>query len=182
MQIHVAQIREQGLALEIDKPAAFFPELKQMETRGECRFLTHICAHLDIRKIVALIEITGRLKTTIRICCSRCLAEYSEPLVHPFTVSFTRDMTAPREDPAEIALTAEDIGLIYYTGDTIELRDAIEEQVILSLPVRPLCRENCKGLCQQCGGNRNEADCGCQNNGVMDPRFAALKNLKLPDK
>lgn len=181
MQIHVAQIQEQGLALEIDKPATVFPELKQMETRGDCQFLTHICAHLGIRKIMDVIEVTGNLETKMRISCSRCLAEYNEPLVRSFTVSFTRDITDPREE-AEIALTAEDLGLIYYEGDTIDLRDAIQEQVILSLPVRPLCRENCKGLCQQCGENRNDTDCGCQGNGAIDPRFVALKKLKLPDK
>jgi uncharacterized protein len=65
-----------------------------------------------------------------------------------------------------------------FDGKTIDLDPILREQVLLALPMHALCREDCKGLCGMCGQNLNEATCGCEPKG-MDPRLAALKNIKL---
>jgi uncharacterized protein len=179
MRIHVTDIPEEGSFLEINTPSRNFPELKQLEANGECRFASDIYARLEIRKVGDIVEVEGRIETTIRTPCSRCLVTFETPLRHHFAVDFTPELPEPDAAQAEIALSAEDLGLIYYTGDAIDFHDAIQEQVILSLPLRPLCRENCKGLCHTCGENLNEKDCGCGGRRAMDTRFAVLKNLKL---
>jgi uncharacterized protein len=179
MRIHVADIPEEGTVLEMNAPSKHFPELTQLEEDGECRFLSDIYARLEIRKVAGIIEVEGKIETKTSATCSRCLATFEAPLRHHFAVDFTPELTEPDAEQADIALSAEDLGLIYYSEDTLDFQDAIQEQVILSLPLRPLCREDCKGLCRSCGENLNEKDCGCGGSSAMDSRFAVLKNLKL---
>jgi uncharacterized protein len=180
MRIHVADIPPEGTVLEITTPAKNFPELKQLEADGECRFEGDICAHLEIRKVADVVEVEGRIQTKTSATCSRCLVTYEAPVEQHFAVDFTEELLEPDLPQEEIALSVEDLGLIYYKGDTIDFHDAIQEQVILALPVRPLCREDCRGLCHKCGENLNEGNCRCNGSNVIDPRFAVLKNLKLP--
>ena len=73
------------------------------------------------------------------------------------------------------------MGLILIEDESIDLTEVLQDHVIMSLPVRPLCRDNCSGLCPHCGANRNEGDCGCEEP-VFDTRFAALKDLKIDNK
>jgi uncharacterized protein len=180
MQIRVADIPAEGTVLDNKIPSRHFPELKQLEADGECRFDSDIYSHLEIRKVADVVEIKGRIEMKTGMTCSRCLVDYAAPAVHHFTVDFIQE--PPETDAAqeEIALSAEDLGLIYYQGELIDFHDTIQEQVILSLPVRPLCREDCKGLCHNCGENLNEGHCNCSGSGAIDPRFAVLKSLKLP--
>ena len=77
---------------------------------------------------------------------------------------------------AEIA--EEDLDLFPYDGDAIDLEPLFREQFVLAVPFAPLCREDCKGLCPQCGIDRNTGTCSCEP--PIDPRLAALKGLKLP--
>jgi uncharacterized protein len=180
MRIKVADIPAEGTVLEINTPSQSFPELKQLEADGECRFKKDIFAHIEIRKVAGLVEVTGRIETKTSATCSRCLAEYESPVVHHFTVDFTHELPEPEAAEEEIALRAQDLGVTYYKGDSIDFHDTLQEQVILSLPLRPLCREDCRGLCHRCGENLNEGNCRCRNSGVIDPRFAVLSKLKLP--
>ena len=81
-------------------------------------------------------------------------------------------------EPEEIEISAQDMGLIYFQGEEVNLRDGIQEQVVMAFPIRPLCRENCRGLCAACGADLNQVDCGCDLTPVSN-KFAALKDLKL---
>jgi uncharacterized protein len=180
MHLHVPDIPSEGTVLDASTSSQNFPELKQLEADGECRFASNIDTRLEIRKVADVVEVKGRIETRTSAICSRCLAVYEAPVEHYFAVNFTRELPEIDVTQGEIALSEEDLGLIHYKGDTIDFRDAIQEQVILALPVRPLCREDCKGLCHTCGENLNEGDCRCGGSDTMDPRFAVLKNLKLP--
>ena len=77
-------------------------------------------------------------------------------------------------------MSAEEAGLIPYGGDEIDLLEGLQEQVVLSIPYRTLCRDTCKGLCPKCGTDLNQRDCQCREES-RDPRFEALKHLKLPE-
>jgi uncharacterized protein len=86
----------------------------------------------------------------------------------------------PRSDlPSEVELNEEDLDLSFYEGDSVDLTPLIQEELVLALPTRPLCRETCKGLCPQCGANLNQQVCGCIP-AVGDPRLAVLRSLKVP--
>jgi uncharacterized protein len=72
----------------------------------------------------------------------------------------------------------EELDLYMHDGVTLDLRPPVHDNVLLAFPVQPLCRPDCAGLCQVCGGNRNEVPCTCQESGG-DPRFALLKQLQF---
>jgi len=105
--------------------------------------------------------------------CARCLEDYEFELETDF------NLVMMPKTPEAIAGSAEDLDLSFYDGEEIDLSPAVREQLILALPTRPLCREDCRGLCSQCGANRNQVDCGCTQRPV-DVRLAVLRNLTSP--
>jgi uncharacterized protein len=80
--------------------------------------------------------------------------------------------------PAEVELSGDELDLSFYEGDQVDLSPLVREQIILALPTRPLCRDNCKGLCASCGINLNTQACSCTVSGG-DPRLAVLRTLKV---
>ena len=183
MYLRIEQIKEDGLELEFEEPSEFFPVLSEMVELGECRFTAPIKTVLRAIRIDDMIDVKGRIHTVVRLPCSRCLKEYETALKSRFELTYVRWRPDFQEDwqPDEIEISAADIGLVYFEGEDINLLDGIQEQVILALPVRMLCSENCKGLCADCGKDLNAGDCGCSRR-PADNRFAVLKNLKLGDK
>jgi uncharacterized protein len=127
-----------------------------------------------------MIEVKGEITTLVRLPCGRCLKDYGTSLKSRFDLTYVHRTPGVQEDevPDEVEISAAEMGLIYFEGEDINLQDGIQEQVIMALPVKILCGENCKGLCSSCGHDLNEGDCGC-NRLPADGRFAALKNLKL---
>jgi uncharacterized protein len=85
-----------------------------------------------------------------------------------------------KDDEAELGveLGEDDLDVFPYSGDAVDLEPLVREQFVLAVPFAPLCKEDCLGLCPQCGADRNVAPCACEK--PVDPRFAALQGLKLP--
>ena len=110
-------------------------------------------------------------------CCGRCLINYS------FNVEKSFDLVlvpAPARSERKVKeLRREELGLSYYSSDVIELAPLIEEQVLLALPTRPLCREDCRGLCSGCGVNLNSEECACDPAAPSDSRTAIFRTLKI---
>jgi len=185
VQVRVDDIKDEGLALDFCESAQAFPALAEMQDEGECVFVEPICVGGRAQKASGLIEIEGEVRTAIRLRCSRCLAEFSTPLQVPFAVPFTGELPSiadgDEEGGGEVELTAEEMGLITYEGEYLELAEVIQEQVIMALPLQPLCRTDCRGLCPHCGADLNEGDCGCRPP-VFNERFGALRDLKIDKK
>ena len=121
------------------------------------------------------IFVSGTLDATTTAACSRCAEEFDQPAQRQF-----RYVLAPKamNNGNDFALRAEDLEFSFYRGEEIDLTPLIREQVLLALAERPLCREECRGLCPHCGADLNEGDCGCVVGGP-DPRLAVLRNLKV---
>jgi len=85
------------------------------------------------------------------------------------------DQAGSEEGPE---VRSEDLDVFPYDGEKIDLEPLLREQFVLAIPFAPLCSEECKGLCPQCGIDRNSGTCNCEK--PIDPRLAALKGLKLP--
>jgi uncharacterized protein len=117
----------------------------------------------------------GRLRARAHTACARCAEEFDIEADDPF-----RFVLAPKAVGfgEETDLRTEDMEFSLYEGDEIDLSPLIREQLLLSLPTRPLCREDCRGLCARCGINLNRATCGCKQE-RLDSRFAALRSLKI---
>jgi len=181
VRILVKDIPEEGLAFDVAEQADRFPILMTMAARGECRFLSPVRGRLKILRIGELIEIEGLIEVTVGLECSRCLNAFERRLTQRFALAFVRELPprAQTSDPDGIELRAEDMGLLKFSGEAIDLRPAIQEQVVLAFPLRALCRKDCRGLCPQCGADLNRGACQCRTP-AFDRRFADLKNFKPP--
>ena len=130
--------------------------------------------HRGPKDIVADIRLRGRYAGQFQIPCARCLDPVEIPVSAEFDLVF-RPISAD-EDAPERSITAPETEIGYYQGDSLLLEDVLREQVLLSLPVRTLCRPDCQGLCPHCGANRNQQPCSCDQ-GSSDPRWGALDGL-----
>jgi uncharacterized protein len=183
MRISMEELKETSLALEFETPAERFPALREMVRRSECDFMSPIRTRLRAMRAGDMVEVEGEIRTTVRLSCGRCLAEFASPLKSAFALTYTRERPAPYEpaEPDIQEMDAAEAGLIYFQGEEIDLTDGIQEQVILSLPLRPLCSEACKGLCTHCGADLNAGACRCLAEPAGGP-FSVLRRLKLEKK
>jgi len=122
--------------------------------------------------------------------CKRCLVDVALDLPVSFTLNLVPESLVRSDEPedeepedrgqGEMAgsFGLEDADEEVFDGKTIDLDPIVREQVLLALPMNAVCREDCKGLCAQCGQNLNEKQCGCEQK-VIDPRLAPLMNIKL---
>lgn len=136
-------------------------------------------APLDVRATAELIEgqirIFGHLHTQLQFACSRCLEPVCEEISKDFDL-FYRPVERPSR-PDEIHLTDEDIDVGFFRGDGVFLADVLAEQINLLVPMKVICRSDCRGLCPHCGADLNHEDCRCEVHSV-DPRLAPLARLK----
>ncbi|MCE9571609.1 MAG: DUF177 domain-containing protein [Deltaproteobacteria bacterium] len=143
---------------------------------------------LDLYADETTVFANGSIKGELRVACGRCVGPATIVIDEKLRVTYVPGT----DDPAAIAaieaeveagdsdgleLEEDDLELFHYDGETIDLEPLIREQFVLAVPYAPLCREDCKGLCAQCGADLNTAPCACES--PIDPRFAALKGLKL---
>jgi uncharacterized protein len=129
----------------------------------------------DIRKDKDKFHLVGRVKTTLEMPCSRCLEPFTIDVDAPFDLRYQPH--AEHHGAGEREVEADEMDTAFYENDEIDLGQLMEEQFYLSLPMKPLCQEDCKGLCSNCGTNLNKATCDC-NTKWEDPRLEALKGLK----
>jgi uncharacterized protein len=116
--------------------------------------------------------VSGEVRAAVSQACGRCL----EP--SPAEVTAILDVRlVPRPSTADnVELAADDLDVDFYDKDLIDIGALIDAETTLALPMKPLCREGCLGLCRVCGGNRNVVKCECPER-PPDPRLAALKDL-----
>ena len=156
------------------KPFELSFEPDEIDLGEGTRLTTKADCNGDISRVESKTHVRGAIKVGVETDCYRCL----EPVGKEVNVSFEDifvDATAePTDEEIELGSDALDESLI--EGDEIDIADVVREQLILATTEKVLCREDCKGLCPQCGENRNLIDCKCEEK-IEDPRWAALKNL-----
>jgi len=117
----------------------------------------------------------GRIVTSATLACSRCLEEYPLPLDLPFELFY---VSAPKRSTGDDSrIDDEMVPVTHFDGSRIDLMPLLSEQVYLGLPLKPLCRADCLGLCPRCGTNLNASVCACAEERNEDPRLRVLKNL-----
>ena len=131
--------------------------------------------HRGGRDIVEDIRLRAAIKGEFEVLCARCLDPLRQHVTQSFDLIFRP--AGADSDMAERSISEAETEIGYYETSGLLLEDAVREQVLLSLPDRSLCREDCKGLCLHCGANLNETSCSCEEE-KSDPRWAALKGLE----
>jgi uncharacterized protein len=130
---------------------------------------------MDVHKDGEAYRVTGRVQTRLQLVCGRCLDPFEIPIDSAFELRYVPEIQAGAEGE-EREVAEDDLTTAFYKEDSIDLGELMHEQFVLSLPMKPLCSEACKGLCAQCGTNLNKATCDCTPEWT-DPRLATLKGI-----
>ena len=183
LRIHIGNVTEQGFDLDELVDAAFLPLLNAVSSEAAVNFTRPVHVSIQATRVGETVLIDGTAKTRVRIPCSRCLQPFDFNIKTDFSATAAAEIPSMIESERadEIELAADDMGVIVYSGDSIDLRDEIAQQIIMALPFKPLCRETCKGLCSRCGVDLNKTPCRCSSQDGNNP-FAVLNTLSFPKK
>lgn len=141
------------------------------------RVISPVELRLTIHRDSDRFRLVGTVKTRLELDCSRCLEAFVLPVDSAFDLRFLPSTAVDAaKDEGEAEVEEDDVSITYYRDEQIDLIEVLREQFYLVLPMKPLCSPACKGICPQCGTNRNLAPCDC-NPQMEDPRMAGLKTL-----
>jgi uncharacterized protein len=123
----------------------------------------------------------GTLRGVLESTCSRCLENARVPIDIPLAVTFVARPDGDDQSDDDDEESEKDADIATFDGVEVDLGPEIRDQILLTFPIKPLCREDCAGLCPVCGGNRNQTACACQvpQNTTRTPLAAALGKLKI---
>jgi uncharacterized protein len=176
LKIRVADIKDKEKLLSGEEDISRYPTLMQAQSDGECEFLTPVSISLSVVREYDHIRVHGNVGTDVRLFCSRCLAEFTDSVSSVFSIFYIRSDDAQPED--EVELAEEDLVSVTFSGDEIDFTDEIAEQILLGLPYKALCSDDCKGLCFTCGADLNASECSCSQNSTSMV-FSPLKGFKV---
>lgn len=149
--------------------------------RGDDQFRVASAVRLafDVFRDGTTYRLVGQTGAELELTCSRCLETFRLPVDAPFDLLYLPH--AKNTGEGEIEVEDEDLNTAYYRDEEIDLGQLVREQFYLALPMKPLCRDGCRGLCPECGTNLNMAECRCQRAWV-NPRLEGLRSLVRDDK
>jgi uncharacterized protein len=147
----------------------------QFEPDEDFRVVSPVSLAFDVFKDKQAFRLAGRVQTTLELKCSRCLEPFTTPVDQEFDLRYQPHAVNTGDGEREIE--EDDLTTAFYEKDEIDLGHLMHEQFVLSLPMKPLCEEACKGLCPECGTNLNRGTCDCKPV-WEDPRLAALRELR----
>ena len=185
MKLHVDRLSETPTEVRLEPDAGWW--------RETCALLPELPAaepesfHLELRahRMGAELYLEGTLVGVAELACGRCARRYRQPLREGLRLVLEPVGERAPTDPEGAATLArdgvwlgEEIESGWFRGPVIDLGSHLREVVALALPVQPLCREECRGLCPRCGVDRNVEKCGCETKPSHSP-FAVLAGLKV---
>jgi uncharacterized protein len=173
MIVEVEKLGPQWAAMQFDCL------LEDPELAETLRLSGPVSVSTEARRKDGRIQIRGELTAAGSTECSRCLEPVPLTIAAPFDVFYESQASA--EDLHDLEVTDENLSVAELAGDAIDLSELVREQVLLNVPARILCSEECRGLCESCGANKNLSPCGCETE-TIDPRWQALKGLVEPEK
>ena len=119
---------------------------------------------LEVRAAAEVLEgqirITGELHTRLEMTCARCLEPVNEDVARDFDLFYRPLASMTKEEEERLKL--DDTEIAFFEGEGLFLADVLAEQVLLALPMKAICRSDCRGLCPQCGVNLNNEECRCE--------------------
>ena len=178
MEFKVSELEREPIEFDLELPPGaidFGEEAEQAGPLAASGRAEVIHEHRGPKEIVADIRLKGRFSGKFQVPCARCVEPVEVPVGVEFDLIF-RPVGAD-SDMGEHSISAPETEIGYYQKDSLALEDVLREQVLLALPVRTLCKPDCKGLCPRCGANRNTQPCSCEV-GPSDPRWEALAGLR----
>lgn len=167
MRIYLSGISEEPKSLHFTQADAWLPQaMLAVQESPEAPEKPTAKLDVDIYKGEDLVVLKGRFSGALNLLCSRCADPFSYAMKADFQCLFTKDRTmTEKEGGASPSLWDDesrgDVDIEFLDKEHIELADVVKEQIYLQLPLQPLCKEDCKGLCATCGQNQNTSPCQC---------------------
>ena len=175
MRLDLSRIRTPHERYEKVYPAEAFAAPFR-DDRDTFQVVAPVSLAFDIEKAQQQFRLVGSVRTVLQLPCSRCLEPFTLPVEAAFDLRYQPHTASRGEGEREIE--EDDLTTAFYENDEIDLGQLMREQFYLALPMKPLCSDDCKGLCPVCGANLNRTTCGCDRS-WEDPRLAALKELRI---
>ena len=171
LEVHAVDFDERLAPGVID----FGPDFKQRGDLSSSGRAQLVQEHHGKRQHINDIRVTGGFAAKFDLTCARCLEPISHDVAKKFDLLY-RPLGADA-GKEELSVTAAEAEVGYYEGEGLLLEDVLREQVLLALPLKAICREDCQGLCPHCGKNLNLEQCNCAEP-LEDPRWSALKDIR----
>ncbi len=174
-EINISRITEDGLDLIPELGEEWFRSWQEEDPGLEFTGPGAISGTVHMEKHGREILLRGHLEGTLALSCSRCLEGYNAPVAADFDL-----LLEPGPEPVvpEVELTADELDLDFYQGEVVDLEKYLREQILLMMPLKPLCAETCRGICPRCGAELNHEPCRCKEEQTLSPLAAALAKLK----
>jgi len=154
MKVNIHAIGEEGLDLSDEISGQELGlDPNEFEVEGACHL------SIRVRKLGHGFHVRGSARTTIVQTCGRCLARAPQTVAPEFSMVY--EPAGGTSPTIESDVTSRDLGVTFFEGTELDLSPEIRQAVLLALPLKPLCRETCKGLCPTCGANLNDGPCAC---------------------
>ncbi|MBN1282457.1 MAG: DUF177 domain-containing protein, partial [Proteobacteria bacterium] len=185
MEILIDDIPDEGLDISATANDPWLAQALKESLGDACDAGCGARLKLHISRVDGNVNVDGEIDTVSHPSCDRCLAQYDDARsVHIHEVLaplYESERQRRLEKEMEVELVAEDMEFSFYEGDRFDLGEVVREQLALAQPMRHLCSEDCRGLCQRCGKNLNDGPCGCPPEGHKGS-FEALKGLRVEGK
>jgi uncharacterized protein len=176
--IQIDKLKRRPRQIDVAEEATGFPVLSELVAAETVTFNEPIRGSLEAIWVGDFIKVTGNMATLVSTPCCRCLASVSTRLDVPILLTYTNRAEGETPPDDELELQADDLGLIPFSGDELDLLPDVEQEIVMALPPQPLCKASCLGLCHSCGCNLNKSSCNCEAP-ILHPGLAALKNFKV---
>ncbi len=168
MLVHLDDILPEGIEIEVcldpDDPA-----VRELNVKGP------VIGSLIIRKMGQQVLVRGSIDGEVLLTCARCLTDFIAGIRERVDIDLRPILDLDRT-AQEMELGTDDLNVEFFRGDTLDVGHLAAEQISLSIPMKPLCRDDCSGICPECGADGTLGTCRCEPD--TDPRWSALKDLK----
>ncbi|MEG2380188.1 MAG: DUF177 domain-containing protein [Oscillospiraceae bacterium] len=117
------------------------------------------------------LELTAKVHAKVKLCCDRCMEDFETEMDFEFSERLKKEYVSDNSQD-------ENPDIIHFTGSSFDLSEMVYENLVVNIPTKVLCNEDCLGMCPKCGKNLNFGVCDCESD-ITDPRFDALDKLNL---
>jgi uncharacterized protein len=168
MLVHLEDILPEGIKVELELDPDD-PVVRNLNIKGPVKGI------LKISKTGHHVLVQGQVNGEVRLTCARCLKDFTAVMDEKVDIElrpvFELDRAAQERE-----LGSDDLDVEFFRGDALDAGHVAAEQISLAIPMKPLCQEDCSGICPECGADRALGKCECEPD--TDPRWSALKELK----
>lgn len=179
MKLALAQLKTGQNAFQFNSQAdAWVRELEKTLAEQGVKIVGGLNLQLLLTKLEPDYYLKGVMQFDVDQICGRCAETFTLNQMHGFDLGLAHVQTKGRETKDALSEESEELDVVYFEGNDVDLAPIVEEQVLLSLPYAPVCRPNCKGICQSCGSDLNRGQCQCKKTNPLNP-FAGLADFKF---